>query len=162
MANKNSNFPTNQLNNLPEKLCSEVVSNLRELALKGKPKNITELRIRINDYFAFCEERDFRPGIESLCLSLSISRQGFWQWCRGENCSGEWATECQMAKQFILTFLEQLSLTGKINPASGIFYLKNWGDYKDSISFDDVTPTRNTRQVLTADQLPKLGTNVKT
>lgn len=158
MANKNSNYPTNQLNNLPEKLCSEVVCNLRELAIKGKPENITELKDRINNYFAFCEERGFRPGIESLCLALSISRQTLWKWCAGENCSDEWTEECRIAKQFILTFLEQATLLNRLNPASSIFYFKNWGSYKDSISFDEAMPITSTRQALTAEQLPQFGT----
>ena len=62
-----------------------------------------------------------------------------------------------MAKQFVLTFLETLTMQGKINPASSIFYLKNWGSYKDSISFDDVAPLTSVRQTLGVSDLPKLN-----
>ena len=40
------------------------------------------------------------------------------------------------AKGFISAFMEQTMLRGKINPASGIFLLKNWCGYRDNISFD--------------------------
>lgn len=157
MANRNSNYPSNQLKNLPENFCSETVHSLRELTNQGKPESIIELKNRINSYFEFCEQHDFRPGIESLCLALSVSRQTLWKWCNGKGCTGEWTEECRIAKQFILTFLEQATLKGKVNPASSIFYLKNWADYKDSISFDEAIPISSTRQALTAEQLPKLG-----
>ena len=157
MSNKNSNFPSNQLNQLPEGVCAETVQCLRELAERGKPTTVEELRSRIDKYFEFCAEHDFRCGIESLCLSLGVSRTTLWKWCREDGCSAEWAEVCQRAKQFILTFLEQITLTGRLNPASSIFYLKNWADYKDSISFDDALPTTDTRRVLSAAELPQLG-----
>lgn len=157
MANKKSNFPTNQLNNLAENVCSQTVSCLRELSERGKPSTVDELKERIDEYFLFCEENDFRPGIESLCLSLGVSRTTLWNWCNGSGCNQEWSEVCQKAKQFILTFLEQVSLSGRLNPASSIFFLKNWGNYKDSISFDEATPETATRRELTVADLPKLG-----
>lgn len=140
MSNKNSNFPTNDLNKLPDGFCTNTVGSLRELAINGKPKTIEELETRIDDYFKYCQQKDFRCGIESLCLALGVSRQTLWNWCNGIGCSEAWKEKCCIAKQFILTFLEQATWQGKINPASSIFYLKNWGNYKDSISFDDNTP----------------------
>lgn len=38
MANKNSNFPSNQLNDIPLEVCKATVDNLKELSQKGKPK----------------------------------------------------------------------------------------------------------------------------
>ena len=155
MANKHSNFPTNQLNNLPPEVCGSTVGCLRDLAAKGKPKDTNELKDRIDSYFAFCEERNLRPGVESLCLSLGITRQTLWTWCKGEDCSPEWAEICRNAKQFILTFLEAITMAGKLNPASSIFYLKNWGAYVDQVSVVGEEPEVKKR--LTAADLPKLG-----
>ena len=33
-------------------------------------------------------------------------------------------------------------MRGKLNPASGIFLMKNWLNYKDSYSFEEVTETK--------------------
>ena len=156
MANKNSNFPTNQLNHLPSGTSAEIVSCLMELSGRGRPENENELKSRISEYFEFCASRDFRPGIESLCLALGTSRSTLWNWCRQDGCSYEWAETCRNAKQTILVFLEQCNLSGKLNPASSIFYLKNWGNYVDSFSVENVTDIPKKR-VLSADELPKLG-----
>lgn len=157
MSNKTSNFPSNQLNNLPEEFCRQTVGDLSELQGQGRPKTLDELKARIDQYFEFCGNRGFRPGVEALCLSLNITRQTLWRWCNNEDCGEEWAECCRTAKQYILTFLEQATMKGKINPASSIFYLKNWADYKDNISFDEAIPTSSTKQALSAAELPKLG-----
>lgn len=157
MANKDSNFPSNQLNRLPKGTSSEIVSCLLELSGKGKPKSEQELTERITSYFEFCSEHDFRPGIESLSLALGTNRSTLWNWCRQEGCSVEWAEICRQAKQTVLVFLEQCNLSGKINPASAIFYLKNWGNYVDTLSLENVTDLP-AKRMLTAAELPKLGT----
>lgn len=157
MANSKSNYPPAQLNNLPDGFTTEVVHCLRELADRGKPETITDLKSRIDNYFIFCENNDFRPGIESLSLALGVSRVTFWKWCNSDGCSEEWAKICEVAKQYVLTFLEVATLSGRLNPASSIFFFKNWGSYKDSISFDESIPATTTRKVLTAADLPKLG-----
>lgn len=152
MSNKNSNFPSNQLNNLPPETCAEITSCLMELNQQGKPKTKEELQKRIDDYFSFCGEKGMRVGIETLCCALSVSRQTLWQWCSGSGCSKEWAEICRNAKQFILAFLETLTLSGKLNPANSIFYLKNWGNYRDTVPFDDnipkdLIPTRTAAEI---------------
>lgn len=157
MANSKSNYPPAQLSNLPDGFTTETVHCLRELASQGKPETLSDLKNRIDNYFMFCENNDFRPGIESISLALGVSRVTFWKWCNSDGCSAEWAKVCEIAKQFVLTFLEQATFKGKINPASSIFYFKNWGNYRDSISFDEAIPINNTRQVLTAADLPNLG-----
>ena len=156
MANLKSNYPTNQLNGLEKGVCSDTVTCLRELSAKGKPTSTEELKERIDDYFMFCADKDFRPGIESLCLSLGITRTTLWKWCRQDGCNEQWAEICMQAKQFILTFLEQISLTGKINPASSIFYLKNWGAYSDNYLLENAIPSEAEKNVLTVVDLQRL------
>lgn len=39
MANKNSNFPSNQLNELPPEVCRATVDNLKELSQRGETRN---------------------------------------------------------------------------------------------------------------------------
>lgn len=153
MSNKQSNYPSNQLNNLPIGTCSETISCLKELADKGKPSSIEELKQRIDDYFQFCADRDMRIGVESLALSLGVSRVTFWNWCNNNGCTDEWAEICQKAKQFVLTFLEQMSLSGKLNPATSIFLMKNWAGYKDTISFDENAPKETIQRTRTPEQI---------
>lgn len=154
MANKNSNFPSNQLNNLPPETCAEITSCLRELNEQGKPSTLQELKDRIDSYFAFCERKGLRIGVETLCVSLSITRTTLWRWCEADGCDEEWAEVCRNAKQFIMAFLEVLTLSGRLNPASSIFYLKNWGNYKDQISFDEAIPQMgSTKKALSIEEL---------
>lgn len=144
MSNKNSNFPGGQLAAMSGKeFTRETVKNLMELSQFGKPKTITELKERIHDYFAFCADRSVRPGIEGLCLALSITRQTLWKWRREEGCSAEWAEECTHAAQVILTFIESASLAGHLNPATAIFSLKNFGwNYADSQTIELLPPQK--------------------
>lgn len=68
MANKNSNFPSNQLNELPPEVCRATVDNLKELSQRGKPETETELRERIDQYFDFCALKDLDRGLKRLVL----------------------------------------------------------------------------------------------
>ena len=45
----------------------------------------------------------------------------------------------------------------KVNPATGIFYCKNWLGYHDSISLEESLPMTSTQEALRAEDLPKLG-----
>lgn len=158
MANSISNFPNNQLNNVEPAACSKITVCLQELNQLGKPKTLEELQDRIDRYFDFCVDHEFRPGIESLCMALHITRTTFWNWCNDINCNEEWAEIARNAKQFIVAFLEQAGLSGKINPATQIFLCKNWAGYKDAISFDDsVNHSEIGQRVLSADELPNLS-----
>lgn len=159
MANKNSNYPNNALNGLDGKEITGVtVNNLLELADKGKPKTAEELEQRIDDYMRFCCERNLRPGVESLCLSLSISRMCFWNWCNGsgltnKNDADRWQEACLRARQIILSFIEAVSLSGRLNPACMCFLLKNWGGYQDNLQYE-VISTDKIAQHTSIDDIP--------
>jgi hypothetical protein len=60
------------------------------------------------------------------------------------------------AKSFIASFLEQASLTGKLNPATSCFLFKNWLNYKDNYSFEDSTDNTNINRQISASELPIL------
>lgn len=134
-----SNYPTETMNNLPDDFVKETVQSLRELNELGKPQTDQEMQERIDKYFEFCEKSGCRPGIEGLCLSLHITRTTLFNWCHGIGCSHERQEIAEQAKSFIGAFTEQSVLRGKISPPSGIFILKNWLGYKDTISFEDAT-----------------------
>ena len=131
------NYPSQEIAAISGEFVGTTVSCLRDLQKLGIPKTDEELKERIDDYFNFCVDNQFRPGIESLCLSLSTSRQNFWVWCSGGGGkSKEWQQNCLKAKQTIIAFLESCGLSGRLNPATMIFCLKNWAGYTDSSTLE--------------------------
>ena len=129
-----SNVYSNQLKEMEgSEFVGVTVRSLIELSKLGIPKSDQELEQRITEYFQHCIQNNSRPGIESLCLSLSTTRQNFWKWCGGDGGkSPEWQHQCLLARQVIIAFLESAGMNGKLNPATSIFLLKNWANYSDS------------------------------
>ena len=156
MGNKDSNYPGGELQRLNGKeFTAEAVRSLRELAKRGKPAAVAELKERIDEYFIFCGTVGFRPGFESLSLALGVSRQMFWKWRKGENCSSEWSEACNMAAGVVISFIEQSLLTGDLNPVSGIFLLKNVGQYTDGQQIELIAEPKY--KALSVEDLPVLG-----
>lgn len=160
MSNRTSNFPTAQATRILNEsgdFTSNTINSLMELSAKGKPKDITELNQRIKEYFSFCSEKNFKPGVESLSLCLGVSRNTYWNWCNGVGVDEEWSNSCQVAKQSIISFVEAAATSGKLNPAISIFILKNIANYKDQISFEEVNPQPADKdRILKAALLPTL------
>ena len=150
MSNKQSNYPTAQMNRSVQQadgFIADTVSCISELAACGKPKDAAELKRRIGQYFDFCADRNFRPGIESLSLALGVNRTTFWHWCNSEyGVSEEWADVCKQARQSIVAFVEAAANSGHLSPPIAIFSLKNLANWKDTVSFEDVTPLSEERQ----------------
>lgn len=154
MANKN--YPAAVIDTVPSEDVQRLVTSLKELHDKGKPENDDELEHRINDFFEFCQTSSIRPGIESLCCALSISRTTLFNWSRGDGCTKRRQELIESAKSVISAFIEQVLMSGKISPPSGIFLMKNWLNYKDTVSLEENTPKDDGRRVLSASELPKL------
>ena len=150
------NYPQAGLDNVEPGDVNRIVSSLRELHDMGIPENDDEVERRVNDYFAFCEQSSIRPGIESLCLALHISRTTLFRWNNGNGCSQRRCEIIQSAKAMISSFIEQCMMSGKINPASGIFLAKNWLNYKDTISFEESVPSDPCHRSLPESELPRL------
>ena len=150
-------YPQGSLEDIEPEAVQQLVICLRELYDKGKPGTDAEVESRVNEYFAFCQNSSVRPGIESLCMALHISRTTLFNWARGIGCSQERKEIIEGARSFIGAYIEQAVLSGKISPPSGIFIMKNWLSYKDTISFEETMPREEARTALTAADLPKLG-----
>lgn len=150
MSNKQSNYPPAQMNRSVQQadgFIADTVSCISELAACGKPKDTEELKERIGQYFDFCADRNFRPGIESLSLALGVNRTTFWHWCNSEyGVSEEWADVCKQARQSIVAFVEAAANSGHLSPPIAIFSLKNLANWKDTVSFEDVTPISEEKQ----------------
>lgn len=151
-----NNYPQAGLDEIDPVTVQQIVTSLKELHDLGRPKTDDEVEQRINDYFEFCQRSSIRPGIESLCMSLHISRTTLFRWNNGNDCSAYRQELIQSAKSFIGSFLEQAMLGGKISPPSGIFLMKNWLSYKDSISIEEATP-QDGKMALSVTELPRLG-----
>ncbi len=148
-----NNYPQGQLDDMQAEKVQELVTSLKQLHDRGKPETDEEIKQRIDEYFSFCERSSIRPGIESLCLSLHISRTTLFNWNRQIGCSEKCQEYIQSAKAFIAAFIEQALLSGKISPPSGIFLAKNWLGYKDTVSIEE--STRNTEQELITTRTPE-------
>lgn len=147
--------PQGQLTEMNPAKVKAIIHSLRQLYDMGKPETNLELKERIDSFFQFCEDSNIRPGIQALCTALHISRTTLFRWSNGEDCDGERREIVSMAKSFIDSFLEQATLSGQVSPPVGIFLLKNWCSYKDTISLEDATNTirKNTIAVRTPEEI---------
>ena len=150
---KSNNYPQGELDKMEPATTQMIVTSLMELYDKGKPQTDEEVRQRVEDYFSFCAYSSMRPGIETLAACLHVSRYTIFNWSKGIKCSEERKEIIQGAKSLINAFIEQALLSGKINPASGIFLAKNWLGYKDSVSLEETMPQTNVKKVLTAAEI---------
>lgn len=88
---------------------------------------------RTVEYFNICAKYDVKPGLEGLCLALGMHRTTFFRIERGDVVkSKEVQAVFKQAHQMLSAQMEHYMLHGKINPASGIFILKNNYGYKDT------------------------------
>ena len=151
-----NNYPQSALDKMEPEAIQQIVISLKALYDLGKPQTDSEVEKRIDEYFSLCQRSSIRPGIESLCMALHISRTTLYRWNKGLDCSEYREELIQGAKAFIASFLEQSVLCGKINPASGIFLMKNWLSYKDAVSFEDTMPNEKRQKIVRLEDLPDL------
>ena len=104
------------------------------VALDLPPIDISDIKqceARAKEYFSFCVEHDRKPNIVGLCNWLGISRDTFHSWRVGE-CRSD--SHSDFMKKCV-SIMEDINLdyfqNGKINPAAGIFILKNHFGYRD-------------------------------
>lgn len=143
-----NNYLQSNIEEIEPSSVREIVTSLKDLHDRGKPKSDEEIRQRIDDFFIYCQESCLRPGIESLCAALCISRTTLFNWNNGKYCSPQCQEYVQSAKALIGAYIEQAVLGGKISPPSGIFLMKNWLGYKDTVSIEENAPKTDVRQHL--------------
>lgn len=150
-------FPQKNLENIEPTAVQEVTTSLEQLYTLGKPATDEEVEQRIDQFFRTCQTSCLRPGIETLALALGVSRQTLYKWSNGEGCSQRRQEAVEAAKRVVWAFVEQANLSGRINPASGIFLLKNWLGYKDTLSFEEASPNEGKKRLLSREELAVLG-----
>lgn len=88
---------------------------------------------RIKDYFLFCADNDRKPSVIGMCNWLGISRDTIQTWKRGEYRDSTHSAMINKAYSMLEELLNDYMLNGKVNPASGIFLLKNIHGYRDQV-----------------------------
>ena len=115
------------------------------VALDLPPIDISDpvqVQNRINAYLDHCIEYDVKPSVIGMCNWLGIDRTTLNTWKNGAVRSG---THFDMIKK-VFTMLEEISIDyfqgGKVNPAAGIFLLKNHFGYRDVTDLE-ITPKQS-------------------
>lgn len=97
---------------------------------------------RIDQYHRYCFDNDIKPDMVGMALAVGVSRKTLWAWENGVDSDKPQAVRNTLKKARTINeyLMSQMMQTGKINPVSGIFLLKNNFEYKDQ---QDVVITPN-------------------
>lgn len=91
-----------------------------------------QVRDRINTYFQMCVERNLKPNIAGISLSLHCDRQMLLDICNGKKKAPvEVVDVIKQARRILNELMETYQYDGKGNPVSMIFLSKNNFGYKD-------------------------------
>lgn len=93
-------------------------------------RNITEMYERFEHYLDVCQERGMRVSNMAAYMAIGVSSQQFGFWLnQGEN--KDLKEFCQYVNSCCSTYRESIMIDNKINPATGIFWQKNYDGLKD-------------------------------
>lgn len=149
-----NNAPTGSLEQIPSSKVKVIVGDLLQLHELGVCQTDAEVETRISQYFQLCRETSIRPGIESLAAALHVDRTTIWRWSQGQGCSRRRQDAINGARAMIAAFLEQVTMSGQINPIPALFLLKNWCAYRDVQTIEDAR-TNAPRPNLTPEEIQK-------
>lgn len=108
----------------------------------------------IIDYFKRCEEFGIRPGNLGMYAALGLSRQDVSNAILGYSKKLSPATidVIKKGKLALSTFRESLAMSGKLHPATSIFWAKNFDGMEDKHEVD-IAPRYELRQERTAEEI---------
>lgn len=95
------------------------------------------IKRRIGAYFNLCASNDMKPSVAGLALALGIHRQRLLDWVskKDSKINPESREILQVAYYHLNALMEDYMQNGKINPASGIFLMKNNMGYEDTKTY---------------------------
>ncbi len=133
-----SNFPNAKLSSLPTEYVKDTVDSLQEIANLGKisrnQNQDAEFEDRVKMIIDFCKNKGLRPGIETICAGIGITRSELHNWKNGAgNVSKRRQEAVQQVCQLIYAFLEQAGMSNKLNPTLYVWLSKNWMGYLDVV-----------------------------
>lgn len=110
------------------------------LALNDMPDidthNAEQVRQRCIDYYSLCAQYDMKPGMAGLGLALGVTRKTLWCWVNKVDSASlpeDVRHIVTKAVAILNVQIEDYMQNGKINPASGIFLMKNNYGYVDEV-----------------------------
>lgn len=92
-------------------------------------KDAKQVEARIFEYFVACEEADMKPSVAGMAVAIGVDRKTVWEWRTAEK--SDRSNAIKRACAILDTMMNDYMQNGKINPASGIFLMKNNFDYAD-------------------------------
>lgn len=105
------------------------------LAAKNIPEydqtDPVQVKNRVDSYFEFCNTNDIPPSPAGMARWLKTTARRLEKWRDGEYRKVTHQPIIEEAYNKIHEDLTNRLQNGSINPASGIFLLKNWFGYKD-------------------------------
>ena len=119
--------------------------------------NVDEVFGCIQNYFQSCINNNIRPGNLGLYNALGFGKKDFDYFCNGKLKDKKMSKEVyeivKRAKLLCGTYRESLANDGHINPATLIFWQKNYDSLKD-IQENDIT-IKTESQDLTREEIEK-------
>lgn len=94
-------------------------------------RELTQIEDRIKLYFQFCERVDRVPNITGLANWLGVNQRTLTKWKMGDYGREGYAELIQKTCMAMEEMLVSQMQDNKVNPANGIFILKNHYQYKD-------------------------------
>jgi transcriptional regulator with XRE-family HTH domain len=137
----------------------EVGAELLDLYQMQPVTTDKECSDRMNWYLQWSIERAAkghgRPTIGTMAMAMGVARNTLWEWENGKLGSPR-ANIIKKGKEFIQTFLDELAMSGKVNPVTWIFYAKNYFGMTDSQNIT-ITPNNRDNDTIPFDDLKKLA-----
>lgn len=107
---------------------------------------------RIDEYLRFCFDHDAMPTITGASLALGVARETLWTWETGKYRASGHSNAVKKIRFAVEETMARMLSESKMNPAAGIFLLKNWYGYKDNVDIN-VTPKVSMSEQLPAETL---------
>lgn len=124
---------------------------------RKKFEDIDQLKAAIDNYFLDCDERRAPYTVSGLALHLETSRRMLLDLQKKDYYSNDFKHLIGLAKQKILSRMEEGALSGRYNATATIFTLKNNFGYVDKT--EQVIEQKNNSEVLENNRLRVINAN---
>lgn len=113
--------------------------------------DVAEMRRRFKNYLEKCAEYDMKVGNLAAYAAIGITKQDAWDWTHGRTGGDVDRTNFIMYVQSICTrYREGLMQDGKVHPAVGIFWQKNFDGLRDQTEVVTTNTNMNTESDMDA------------